>query len=318
MSYEQFDLDDEILEFIRRVEAARPAAAKAVSLDTQRRLYRELAQSFNAPRPPSIQVTDHVIETPAEPVPVRLYHPARSQALPTLVYYHGGGWVVGDLDTHDSITAEIADRANVNVMAVDYRLAPEYPYPAAFDDAYRCVTALAGDGESYGIDGSKLAVGGDSAGGNLAAAVCLKARAESGPRLLAQILIYPVLAGNDRSASYADKAQAPMLTRADMLAYFRHYLGERFPTDDPYAAPLAAADLSGLPPAYIVTAQHDPLWDDGRRYALALRAAGVSCDYVEGGGLVHGFLRARHVSVRARAAMDSICDAAGRLLHGAA
>ena len=308
-------LDPELREFVRRVESAKPGAAAGGTPEEQRVLYRELAASFQAPRPERIRVDDYLVATPAARVPVRVYRPAHDDALPTLVYFHGGGWVVGDLDTHDSITAEIAAQAVVNVVVVDYRLAPEHRYPAAFDDAREVVAALRGEARRYGIDNPDFAVGGDSAGGNLAAAVCLHARDRDGPELKAQILIYPALAGDVNLPAHTENAHAPLLSLADMQAYYRHYADDRFPSDDPYLAPLEATDLSGLPPAFVITAQYDPLRDDGVRYAERLRAASVPCELFDGAGLIHGFLRARHMSGVAGNAMTRICDATARLLH---
>jgi acetyl esterase len=206
------------------------------------------------------------------------------------VYLHGGGWVVGDLDSHAFICAELASALGVLVIAVDYRLAPEHPFPAAFDDCLSVWRALRTG--PFRLDPARTLVAGDSAGGNLAAALCLALRDAGEPAPCAQVLIYPGLGGDRRLPSRSECVDAPLLSGSDLDCYHGLYLrGIRRPTA--YAMPLLADDFSGLPPAWIAVAQFDPLRDDGVLYAERLNAAGVSATLYYGEGLVHGCLRAR-------------------------
>jgi acetyl esterase len=205
------------------------------------------------------------------------------------VYFHGGGWVIGDLETHDVLCRQITAAAGVSVIAVDYRLAPEHKFPAAVDDAWAATRWIAAHGAELGVDGGKLAVGGDSAGGNLAAVVALLARDAGGPPITAQVLIYPVTDLSAETQSYTDFAEGFALTRDSMRWFRAHYLTGPRDGDDWRASPLRARSHAGLPPALIVTAGFDPLRDEGAAYAMRLRDAGVMVDYVCFGGMIHGF-----------------------------
>jgi acetyl esterase/lipase len=223
-------------------------------------------------------------------VPVRVYAPSADQPLPALVFFHGGGWVKGSLQSHDVVCRALANGAGCVVVSVDYRLAPEHQFPAAIDDAFASVQYVAAHAAELGIDPDRLAVAGDSAGGNLAAGVALLARDSGGPRLVHQLLIYPVTDYNLDTASYLANADGFMLTREAMRFYWRHYLRSDADGDDPRASPLRASRFDGLPSALIITAEFDPLRDEGRAYASRLEAAGVPVTYSEYAGLVHGFV----------------------------
>jgi acetyl esterase len=223
-------------------------------------------------------------------VPVRVYAPSTDQLLPALVFFHGGGWVKGSLQSHDVVCRALANGAGCVVVSVDYRLAPEHRFPAAIDDAFASLQYVAAHAAELGIDADRLAVAGDSAGGNLAAAAALLARDSGGPRLAQQLLIYPVLEYNLDTDSYLANADGFMLTREAMRFYWRHYLRSDADGDDPRASPLRASRFDGLPSALIITAEFDPLRDEGRAYALRLEAAGVPVTYSEYAGLVHGFV----------------------------
>jgi len=226
----------------------------------------------------------------AASVPVRVYAPSADQPLPALVFFHGGGWVKGSLQSHDVVCRAIANGAGCVVVSVDYRLAPEHQFPAAIDDAFASLQYVAAHAAELGIDPDRLAVAGDSAGGNLAAGVALLARDRGGPRLVHQLLIYPVTDHNLDTASYLANADGFMLTREAMRFYWRHYLRSDADGDDPRASPLRASRFDGLPSALIITAEFDPLRDEGRAYASRLEAAGVPVTYSEYAGLVHGFV----------------------------
>jgi acetyl esterase len=248
-----------------------------------------MCRAFTPPRPAGLYVVDFELSG----VPVRSYQPpvsASTGGAPCIVYLHGGGWVVGDLDSHDFICAELASTLGVLVIAVDYRLAPEHPFPAAFDDCLKVWRALRTG--PFQLDPQRTLVAGDSAGGNLAAALCLALRDAGEPVPSAQVLIYPGLGGDHRLTSRSECIDAPLLTSSDVDCYHALYLrGTRKP--GPYAMPLVAADLHRLPPAFIAVAQFDPLRDDGLLYAERLKAAGVAAKVYYGEGLVHGCLRAR-------------------------
>jgi acetyl esterase len=244
------------------------------------------------PRPPQSEpvheVTDHYFDGPAGPVPIRIYRPAEG-LLPVVVFFHGGGWVLCNLDTHDDLCRSLANGTGAVVVSVDYRQPPEHPFPAAVDDAYGALQWVAGHAHELGIDEDRLAVAGDSAGGNLAAAVCLMARHRSGSPIRFQLLIYPVLAYAFDTGSYFDKATGYFLTAEQMRWYWDQYLADPADGRNPYASPLLAEDLDGLPPAHIITGEHDPLRDEGEAYAGRLREAGVDVTNVRYGGMFHGF-----------------------------
>jgi acetyl esterase len=259
------------------------------SLAGLRQAYSDMCRAFTPSRPDGLYVVDFELAG----VPVRSYQPPISpptSGCPCIVYLHGGGWVVGDLDSHDFICAELASTLGVLVIALDYRLAPEYPFPAAFEDCLGVWRALRTG--PYRLDPERTLVAGDSAGGNLAAALCLALRDAGEPLPAAQVLIYPGLGGDHRLPSRSECVDAPLLSSSDLDCYHALYLrGTGQPSA--YAMPLLAEDFSGLPPALIAVAQFDPLRDDGMLYAERLNAAGVAATLYYGEGLVHGCLRAR-------------------------
>ncbi len=242
----------------------------------------------------------------------RLYVPhACADGGGLLVYYHGGGWVVGSIDSHDQPCRFLAEKAGVKVLSVDYRLAPEHPFPAATDDALAAFRWALENAERLAINASRVAVGGDSAGGNLAASVSLRATRDGGPSPAFQLPIYPVTDLSARSESYRLFADGFFLTASQMEWYIRHYTGDRQQAvEDPSASPLLAEDLSGLPPAYVTTAGFDPLRDEGEAYAERLELAGVPVTLCRVEGQVHGFANTTQVSRGARQAM---ADAAAAL-----
>ena len=237
------------------------------------------------------RVDDRLIPGLAGDIPIRVYttHAAVGEAHGVLVWLHGGGWVIGDLETADPTCRSLARRAGCVVVSVDYRLAPEHPAPAALDD---CMSALAWTVENFellGVDASKVAIGGDSAGGNLAALVCQRVRDEFGPEIDFQLLVYPVTDCTVSTGSYDENAEGYFLTKAAMEWFVGHYLGGSDPKD-PAVSPLHAGDLSGLPPALVITAQMDPLRDEGEAYATRLKEAGVPTEAIRYAGQIHGFM----------------------------
>jgi len=268
--------------------------------------YSRMCRAFTPPRPAGLAVNDMQLAR----VPVRAYCPTSpmpESGWPCLLYLHGGGWVVGDLDSHDFITAQLAAQLQVLVIAVDYRLAPEHPFPAAFDDCLAVWRALHNGDSPYPLDARRQVVIGDSAGGNLAAALCLALRDAGEPQPVAQVLIYPGLGGPDDLPSRSQCSAAPLLSSSDLDCYHALYLpGPE--CRSPYARPLLAEDFSDLPAAFIALAQFDPLRDDGDRYHQHLRAAGVDSTLYPGTGLVHGCLRARGLTPEVDALYDALLD----------
>ncbi|HEY3162290.1 MAG TPA: alpha/beta hydrolase [Vicinamibacterales bacterium] len=268
-----------------------------------RRQYRETRAALRPSAPDLPQVRDLDAAGTAGPIPLRLYRPADGE-LPVFIYFHGGGWVVGDLDTHDVICRQCARLAQATVIAVDYRLAPEHRFPAAADDAWSATTWIAAHAAELGIDPKRIAVGGDSAGGGLAAVVALMARDSRKLRLALQVLVYPVLDLRAQSASYSAYAEGYLLTRAAMLWYIAQYAPTPDAVDDWRASPLLAPWVHGVAPALIVSAELDPLFDEGEAYARRLQGARVPVQHHRVEGMVHGFLT-----------MGGKIDAAGRAVE---
>jgi acetyl esterase len=269
---------------------------------------REIAHTSrtvaSAPEPMA-RLEDLSLPGPAGPIPARFYAATRdTRRCPLLVYYHGGGWVVGDLDTHDSVCRFLAREAGVRVLSVDYRLAPEHPFPAAVDDALAALRFAAREAAALGIDPARIAVGGDSAGGNLAAVVAqLAVRGSESPPPAFQLLFYPVTDLSKKHASYRLFADGFFLTERQMDWYRDHYLAHEDDALDPRVSPLLAKDLAGLAPAYVATAGFDPLRDEGEAYAARLRDAGVAVTLRRHPGQIHGFCNVTALSRSARAAM---------------
>jgi acetyl esterase len=230
--------------------------------------------------------------------------------LPVLVFFHGGGWVVGNVESHDTMCRHLANRAGCAVVSVDYRLAPEHKFPAAVDDCFTATAWVAGNAAALGIDPGRLAVGGDSAGGNLAAVVSLMARDKGAPRISYQLLIYPAMDAAMRHDSINRFAEGYVLTRATMRWFYEQYLRAAHDAADWRASPLLATDLGDLPPAFVLTAGYDPLSDEGDAYAERLAAAGVPVTHRRFPGQVHGFAMNGKII---RAADKALDDAAAAL-----
>jgi len=284
-------------------------------IDEARRRFRELPRR---PVHPDLRVENHEIEGPGGPIPVRVYWPENvADPPPITMYFHGGGFAVGDLDTHDGTAREHAVTAQTLVVSVDYRLAPEHPYPAAVDDVWAATRWVADNADRFGADASRLAVAGDSAGGTLSAVVAQLARDHDGPPLAFQLLWYPSTMWDTSLPSFAENADAPVLDNAAIAAFTRWYAGHLDLHNPPAGlAPGRADDLSGLPPAYIAVAGHDPLRDDGARYAELLAAAGVTVELHNADTLVHGYLGYTGVVPAATEATQRGLAALRAALHG--
>lgn len=260
-------------------------------------------------------VADRIAPTAAGPVPLRLYRPralAGDAAAPALLYIHGGGWTVGSLETHDPIAAAIAEETPCVVVSVGYSLAPEHAFPSAYHEIAAAGAWLEAEAGALGIDAKRIAIGGDSCGANLGTAVAIAARDAGLHRYCFQLLIYGVFDTDFDTPSMIRNADAPFLDRALMIWFWRQYLGGATTTDDPRAAPLRVKDLRGLPPAFVSTAEYDPLLDEGEAYAARLGAAGVTVEYRRAPALMHGFMRVRRLSRYAEEEFIAVCRALAR------
>ncbi|MEU8899095.1 alpha/beta hydrolase [Nocardia sp. NPDC048505] len=267
---------------------------------------------------PVRKVEERLIPGPegAPPVRVRIYHPAgASGELPAIVFCHGGGFTICSLDSHDQLCRGMANEVGAIVVSVDYRQAPEHRYPAAAEDAYAVLCWVAELKASLGGDPGRIAVAGDSSGGNLAAVTTLLARDRRGPAIAHQLLVYPMLDPARDTASYQENAQGYFVTDDHLRWYWEQYLGPDGDAADPYAAPAHAADLTGLPPAHIVTAEHDPLRDEGENYGARLRAAGVEAEVIRYDGEFHGFFSMGEHLPDAKVASAAAYSALRRALH---
>ncbi|MBB3913694.1 alpha/beta hydrolase [Rhizobium fabae] len=284
-----------ILQFLEICDSFYPVDAVEASVEQQRHWYDALCARFDRPLPPDMIFADGMVQR----IPIRRYRPRKISTRTVLLYLHGGGFVVGSLESHHAICAEIADFAGAELVSVDYRLAPEYRWPAQTDDGFAVLKHL------LSAD-NKVVLIGDSAGGNLAAGLALRARDEELPGIVGQVLIYPALGGGLDTGSYVEMAEAPGLTTAD-VAYYREIL--QAPADNSIAAPLNVSSAAGLPPAFITAAYFDPLRDDSRQYAARLADAGVEVWFREEPQMVHAWLRARHMSDGARDGFRAVCEA---------
>jgi len=288
--------DPGIRAFLVAGEQLYPADAVSFTMAEQRAFYDRYCAHFRKGRPFGLAVQDFSVGT----VPCRRYVP-RGAAGASVLYLHGGGFVVGGLESHDDVCAEIADGTAAMVVAVQYRLAPEHPFPAALDDGWAVLRHLLADGHP-------VVLAGDSAGGNLAAALAIRARDEGVGPIRGQVLIYPGLGGDTSQGSYVTQAHAPGLSTADVLYYRDTYKG----APHKLAEPLRETDFTGLPPAFLIAAGLDPLHDDCAVYAAKLQAAGVAAEVRDEPLLVHAFLRARHMSLPAGESFKAIVAAIGR------
>jgi acetyl esterase len=273
---------------------------------------RAFYDQMQLPRP-EVKVADvqnRRIPGPAGEIPVRVYRPEGQAPFPGLVYFHGGGWVIGSLETHDGSCRELANRAGCVVVSVDYRLAPEHRYPAAAEDCFAATKWVAEHAGELGIDPKRLAIGGDSAGGNLAAVVALMAREPRGPALRHQLLIYPVTDADFTRPSYRENAEGYLLSTKAMEWFWNHYVPDSAQRAEPFASPLRAKDLAGLPPAFVLTAEYDPLRDEGEAYAKRLQQAGVATQLKRYDGAIHGFFA---MGLLAQVGRDAVDDAVAAL-----
>lgn len=310
------DLCTGMRRFIAEVEAVYAGLGDNRPIRAQRRTYDELARRFTRRRPAGVRTRDALFRVQsADPVRVRIYEPVDRprEGSPAIVFFHGGGFALGSIESHDCVVAELALATSSVAFSVDYRLAPEHPFPAGFEDALAAWTHISENADNFAIDPALTIIGGDSAGAALAVSVCREARRNRMRLPAGQLLIYPALTPAADLPSYRENAQAPMLT-AETLAYFWDlYTCGGATAGDPRAAPLVDQDFAGLPPAFIATAQYDPCRDDGSVYARLLGESGVPVEYRCAQKLAHGYLRARSLSPAAATEFAAVCEAARAL-----
>jgi acetyl esterase len=271
-------------------------------------------RDFGGPEEPVAEVQNRTVPGPAGPITVRVYRPVAKETLPALIYFHGGGFVICSLDTHDRECRNLANASGCAVISVDYRLAPENKYPAAVEDADAATRYVAEHASEFGIDPQRIAVGGDSAGGNLATVVATLARDRGGPLLKFQLLIYPLVDFGDNSPSMQQYAKDYFLTRESMDWFTDCYLPSREAEREPSASPMNAANVRGLPPAMILTAEYDPLRDQGETYARKLQNAGVAVELKRYDGMIHAFFSFSGVIDTAKVALADAASALRRAL----
>jgi len=300
-------LDPQVAAILEQMKAAPPVEALSVP-DARRSGFDFLA--LQGEPEPVAEVVHRFITGPTADLPLRIYYPeaTSSDPRPALILFHGSGWVICNLDVNDVPARALANRTGCIVVAVNYQKAPEHPFPAPLDDCYATLTWVHDNAAELGVDPSRIAVGCDSSGGNLAAATCLKARAAGGPAIAFQLLVYPPLIAETSSATYEEFAVGYGLQRASMEWFWNHYVGDGDPKD-PLVSPLLADDLQGLPPAFIATAEYDPLRDDGEQYAHRLQAAGVAVELKRYEGVIHAFYLMDGVIDRARDLFDDAAAA---------
>ena len=297
---EKYPMKPDVVAFLEKVEASYPPHSEAASIEEGRRSYEVMCTHFDTPIPNGIDIRDDVVEGRDGPISIRWYTPREPSSDATVIYYHGGGFVLGNLDTHNTICADMASETNLRVVAVDYRLTPQHRFPAHFHDALDAFAAL---------DEGRTIVCGDSAGGTLAAAVCVD-RNGSEQQPIGQVLIYAFLGGVImKLPSYEEASDAPLLTTQD-VHYFEDLRSAGKPSNnDPTYFPLVQEDFSGFPPCAAFAAEFDPIRDDSVEYVNRLQTAGVQAECTIEKGLVHAYLRGRHMSLDAGNSFQRICNA---------
>lgn len=301
-------LDPQARQLLKRMEEADVPPVHEMSPEEAREQHVEQAGELSSRGPDVAEVRDERVETDDGEVPVRIYRPLGEGPFPAVVYIHGGGWVVGTLDTFDTVCRELTVRSGALVVSVDYRLAPEHPHPAALDDAFAVVQWLEEKADELDVDARRIGVAGDSAGGMLATLVTIRAREGGGPPLRFQALVYPALDPDLDSESMHEFSEGYYLTREEMRWYWDQYLGDQREQRGAEVTPLHGTSLEGLPPALVIVAGYDPLRDEGIEYAQRLQDAGVPTTLRNYEGMIHGFIRFSGV-------LDTAFDAIDDLAH---
>jgi acetyl esterase len=299
-------LDPQARTVLTQMEQSGNPPINELSVEEAREASKALASMQGIPEPVA-GAQDRMLPGPGGEIPARIYTPFGKEPFPVLVYFHGGGWVLGDIESSDGLCRILANKSGCMVVSIGYRLAPEHPFPAAVDDAYYATQWASANASGFSGDPSRLAVSGDSAGGNLAAVVAQIARDRGEPAVQFQLLIYPATDGACDTPSYSENAEGYFLTKAAMQWFWNHYVPKDVDRRHPHASPLRAGNFAGLPPALIVTAEFDPLRDEGERYAERLHTAGTPVQLTRYNGMIHGFFT-----------MGEVIDRGGMALQQAA
>ena len=294
--------------FLDKIAAAGVPPVEALTLE-ELRMAIAWRRSYAGRPEATAKVEDRTILSPTGELPLRIYTPKGQAPFPVLVFFHGGGWATGDLDTMDTPLRALSNRAGCVVVSADYRLAPEHKFPAAVEDAYTATRWVAENVSVVRGDPTRIAVGGDSSGGNLAAAVALMARDRGEPSLIYQLLVCPVTNHDFSTLSYQENGDGYLLTKNSMVWFWKQYLKDENDGRNPYASPLQAENLSGLPPALVITAEYDPLRDEGEAYALRLQHAGVCAVTKRYDGMIHGFFEMAALLDTAQLAIEDAAQA---------
>ena len=283
------------------------------NLETQRADFRRMGKAAGEPEP-VFRVQDYLIEDNQETIPVRIYRPSNKYDLPVTLFFHGGWFVLGDLESHDFLARSLANASESVVVAVDYRLAPEHPFPAAINDAYKALVWVAENGKKLGVDSGRMAVAGDSAGGNIAAVVARKAKENGLTAIRYQVLIYPVTDSSFSTPSWEEFSEGPVIPKKISQAAFSMYVAGNMDLQNPEIAPLSAADFNGLPPAMVIIGEYDPLRDEGLAYAEKMIKAGVDVKLIHYRGMPHGFVQSAALIDAGRDAIVEIGNAIRKAL----
>jgi acetyl esterase len=306
------ELDPQVKDVLGTMEAENVPAIQALSTSGARALLRDLFVRDNKPEvlPDDVSIENMMISGPESEIPIRIYRPESNGTHPALLYIHGGGWVIGGLDEYDDVCAKLASRAGCVVVSVDYRLAPEHPFPAAVEDSYAAALWMEQNTDLLNADPDRLVIGGDSAGGNLTAATTLMIRDHGGPAFARQLLIYPAVNPLEliKYESYEENGEGYFLEYESMEWFYERYIQNPTETRNEYAFPILARDLGDLPPATIITAGFDPLRDEGIEYAERLEAAGVPVDHQHYDGMIHGFVSLSEETDVGQEAIEHLAD----------
>ena len=305
----EFRIDPQAQAMLDKMSASGAVASVATPKDVmQARAAYSALRAFEGHAEAVWKVENRLIPGPGGSLPIRIYKPHDGGALPVLVYFHGGIFTTGSLETHDIPLRALANASGCLIVSVAYRLAPEYKFPAAPEDAYAATKWVSEHATEIGGDAARIAVGGDGAGGNLAAVVALMARDRKGPSLRYQVLIYPITSAAMQTVSWWDFANGPVLNREGMLFHLGRYMNVTTGIRDPYLSPLAATNLENLPPALVITAEYDPLRDEGESYAHELKDSGVTVTVSQYKGMVHGFFQMEGALDAGRKCLVEIAD----------
>ncbi len=301
-------LDPQAEAFLNQL-AAMNAPPLPVLSPQEARAMNEVMKNFSGQPESVAKVEDISVPVDGGEIAVRLYTPEKKGILPVFIYYHGGGWVLGDLDVVDAPMRKIANRAGCLVASVDYRMAPEHKFPTALEDCYQATCWIKENAESLNGDPDRIAIGGDSAGGNMAAVISQRARKSGHLKIVSQILIYPATQIDANSQSYRDYGEGYFLGTTDMDWFMSHYIPAGENRANIMLSPLLADDLSGLPPALVITAEYDPLRDEGEAYAQRLKEAGVAVESTRYEGMMHGFFWMSGIMDKGKMAIEQVSDA---------